>query len=307
MPDIHEDGSILFVEVLSLCGYFMQNLGRRDAAFLYLGIALRMAVSLALHQEVSAPLLSDMAREHRRRLFWSVYSMDRILCAKSGNPITILDEDIGIASPTTVTGELDERPALVLRHYTELSRILGRIMKTIYRKTRKSGSSLMLSVQEIMTSLSLWHRDLPNFLRFDSERLNTSRESVSTLLHYHQCINMTARPLLFHVVQQRIEAGLLDKEHDWRRNLSQTTIAVIEACIVTARNTISMMTTASQKDLVATYGYMDGEHVRKKPFHDMSIRLTKISTRRSRLRLSLLWSVLHFRTMLETSWRWRLQ
>jgi proline utilization trans-activator len=35
LPDIHEEGSILFVEVLSLVGYYMQNLNRRDAAFLY--------------------------------------------------------------------------------------------------------------------------------------------------------------------------------------------------------------------------------------------------------------------------------
>jgi hypothetical protein len=35
LPDIHEEGSVLFVEVLSLVGYFMQNLNRRDAAFLY--------------------------------------------------------------------------------------------------------------------------------------------------------------------------------------------------------------------------------------------------------------------------------
>lgn len=35
LPDIHEEGSDLFIEVLSLVGYFMQNLNRRDAAFLY--------------------------------------------------------------------------------------------------------------------------------------------------------------------------------------------------------------------------------------------------------------------------------
>ena len=35
LPDIHEEGSVLFVEVLSLISYYMQNLNRRDAAFLY--------------------------------------------------------------------------------------------------------------------------------------------------------------------------------------------------------------------------------------------------------------------------------
>lgn len=38
LPDIHEEGSILFVEVLCYVAYYMQNLNRRDAAFLYVGI-----------------------------------------------------------------------------------------------------------------------------------------------------------------------------------------------------------------------------------------------------------------------------
>ncbi len=92
LPDIHEEGSILFVEVLSLVGYYMQNLNRRDAAFLYvshtgivdslltrmqIGLALRMAISLGLHQEFSDPTMDVVEREHRRRVWWSVYSMDR--------------------------------------------------------------------------------------------------------------------------------------------------------------------------------------------------------------------------------------
>jgi hypothetical protein len=38
LPDIHEEGSILFVEVLCYVAYYMQNLNRRDAAFLYVCI-----------------------------------------------------------------------------------------------------------------------------------------------------------------------------------------------------------------------------------------------------------------------------
>lgn len=35
LPDIHEEGSIFFVEVLCYVAYYMQNLNRRDSAFLY--------------------------------------------------------------------------------------------------------------------------------------------------------------------------------------------------------------------------------------------------------------------------------
>ncbi|KAF2089564.1 C6 transcription factor [Saccharata proteae CBS 121410] len=264
LPDIHEEGSILFVEVLSLVGYFMQNLNRRDAAFLYIGLALRMAISLGLHQEISDPALDDHAREHRRRLWWSVYSMDRILCAKSGNPITILDEDIGVLPPSRMPDiEPEISSATVLLHYTELSRILGKIMNTIYRKSPKTGSTLVTSVCNIMTDLNNWRRDLPLPLHFDTQRLNRdiSREQVSTFLHFYQCINMTARPLLFHVVQKRLANGGKDKEKDWRTGLSPATTAVIEACVNAARDSTTMMHCAAKQNLVATYGFMDGEHI----------------------------------------------
>lgn len=38
LPDIHEEGSIFFVEVLCYVAYYMQSLNRRDAAFLYVCI-----------------------------------------------------------------------------------------------------------------------------------------------------------------------------------------------------------------------------------------------------------------------------
>lgn len=260
LPDIHEEGSILFVETLALVGYFMQNLNRRDAAFLYVGMALRMAITLGLHQESSNADLDAAAKEHRRRVWWSVYSLDRIQSVKSGNPITIHDEDIGVTLPSKLPDEPDYCAAVVLRHYTKLSQICGEITVCIYRRAPKSGSELMAAVKKIILSLSQWRRELPDQLRFDPARLSISRESVSTLLHYSQCINMTARPLLFHVVQKRLKASLADRERDWKDGLTQTTVKVIEMCVAAAQDTINMMTIAAQKNLVATYGYMDSEH-----------------------------------------------
>jgi proline utilization trans-activator len=75
LPDVHEQGSILYAETLAYVGYFMQNMNRRDAAFLYIGMALRMAISLGLHQEVTSAGLDEIALEHRRRVWWSIYSL----------------------------------------------------------------------------------------------------------------------------------------------------------------------------------------------------------------------------------------
>lgn len=61
-----------------------------------------MAISLGLHQELSHEDISEVDRNRRRRAWWSVYSLDRLLSVKSGNPITIHDEDIDTTWPTSV-------------------------------------------------------------------------------------------------------------------------------------------------------------------------------------------------------------
>lgn len=38
-----------------------------------------MAVSLGLHQEVTSSTMDDVELEHRRRVWWTTYSMDRYL------------------------------------------------------------------------------------------------------------------------------------------------------------------------------------------------------------------------------------
>lgn len=256
LPDIHSEPSVLFCGVLCLIGYFMQNLIRRDAAFMYLGLAQRMALSLALHEEVSIPGFDETLKEKRRRTWWSIYSLDRIFCIKYGNPITMHDEDISVALPSRLAHEPEFCSAIVLRHYTMLSQILSQIMDRIYRKTAKNGSQLMAAVEDIMRALIRWQRNLPPELRMVSTEIH-SREAVSTYLHYYQCISMTARPLLFWVVEKRLQEG---PTQDWRAGLPQATTGVIEMCINAAKDTIAIMNAAADKDLVAVFGYMDGEH-----------------------------------------------
>lgn len=279
LPDMHEPGSILAVETLAYVGYFFQNINRRDAAYLYIGLALRMAINLGLHQESPATSkLSELEKEHHRRVFWSIYSLDRILSLKSGYPVAILDEDIGVKMPSQLPGEPAESPVMVLCCYTELSRILGDIAALVYRRASVTTSlsisstlnkrSLIATVHSILQSLNSWEKALPRHLRLDTDHgTKLSRESISMYLHYYQCINMIGRPLLFNVVQKRIAAiraagsdAAEEKERSWESGLLPKTVAVIHACISAACNTVHIMSKAAEHNMVATYGYMDGEH-----------------------------------------------
>lgn len=113
----------------------------------------------------------------------------------------------------------------------------------------------MASVQTIMLALARWNRDLPDRLRFEPARLTAGgRESVGALAHYFFCINMTVRPLFFHLVQRRLAAvraaGPEERERDWRDGLSHSTVRVIDMCVGAAHDTVNMMAMAAQRDMV---------------------------------------------------------
>lgn len=255
LPDVHEDSSILFIEVLCYVGYYMQTLNRRDAAYLYLGIAIRMAISLGLHQEVTDQELDASERERRRRVWWSTYSLERILSVTSGHPISIQDDDIEVLPPGPAEGESPRLPA-ILRCYTSLSRILGRIGEEIYRRKQKSGTTLAASVQNIMNSLSEWFRQLPPDLRVKPSDLEKEikREGVSLYLYYYQCISMTARPLLLYAVRRQIAANAQRSTMArWEDGLPVDMVSVIHSAISAARSSTSILKDAAKFNLVGEF------------------------------------------------------
>lgn len=255
LPNIYEDGSILFIEVLSYVAYFLQTINRRDAAYLYIGIALRMAISLGLHQEVSDQEIDSEVREHRRRVWWSTYSMERLLSVTSGHPLSIQDEDIDLLPTSPIPGE-DPHVASTLNFYTELSRIQGIIGEKIYRKKQKSGPDLSACVQDIMKRLSDWFERLPETVRSnppDSGKA-PSREIVSTYLHYYHCINMTARPILLYAVQRQLSASAQQPNvARWEEGLSPDIVHVIDRAISAARSSALILNAADKYNLIGKF------------------------------------------------------
>ncbi|KAL4781225.1 fungal-specific transcription factor domain-containing protein [Aspergillus varians] len=252
LPDAHEDTSILFIEVLSYVAYYMQTLNRRDAAYFYIGTALRMSISLGLHQEVADQEIDVRSKEHRRRVWWSTYSMERLLCVTSGHPISIQDEDIDVLYPQPLPGE-DSRPASILRSYTELSWIQGTIGEEIYRKKQKSGTSLSASVQNIMKRLSSWFNKLPEAVRLNPLDLGetVNREAVSTSLHYYHCINLTARPFLLYAVQRQMGTNAQRPNAvRWEDGLPPDIVNVIDTAISAARSSAFILKAAAKHSLV---------------------------------------------------------
>lgn len=71
-----------------------------DKAYLYLSHAVRISIALDLHRQKESPHSTPKGCEVRRRLWWSVFSLDRTISIKLGRPKSIASDIIRTPLPT---------------------------------------------------------------------------------------------------------------------------------------------------------------------------------------------------------------
>ncbi|KAF7727022.1 hypothetical protein EC973_008136 [Apophysomyces ossiformis] len=166
--------------------------------------AVRMAQDLGLHRSSESWDVSDCEKETRRRVWWSVYVMDRWFSAAMGRPQTIFDEDCDEAYPKeSATWEevmdlppgrtpddedgprfpsLEPHVACKVKgedipiyqpfvQVVKLSEILGRILQGLYTPKAKKHSAAHGSdalVKYLDNALSEWRSALPPALQISN-------------------------------------------------------------------------------------------------------------------------------------------
>ncbi|KAL6415395.1 hypothetical protein AUP68_01950 [Ilyonectria robusta] len=149
MSDVGKHG-ILGIEVVGLAALFLQVADRKDEAYLYASIALRLAISNGMHKANQNQTYSRSDSVHRSRLWWSLYMQERRLAAAGGHPMAIADEAISISPPADVSGFSS---AAAIRVNVRAARITGRITSTIYVQNTDSEASFIRDVESILHSL----------------------------------------------------------------------------------------------------------------------------------------------------------
>ena len=101
------------VPVLTLMGFYLIELNRRDAAYVYVSDSFKgnymkciltvhrlIQVSLAIHIAMIHGAFRSCKDEANKRIFWTLYILDRWLAGLMGRPPTIADEAIRIPLPS---------------------------------------------------------------------------------------------------------------------------------------------------------------------------------------------------------------
>jgi transcriptional regulatory protein GAL4 len=95
---IFESGNLAMVQGLLLLSNYAQKRNRPNTGWNYLGLAVRMALSLGLHKEFPNWEITPLQREMRRRVWWGLFIFDSGASITFGRPVLLPESGIMDAS-----------------------------------------------------------------------------------------------------------------------------------------------------------------------------------------------------------------
>lgn len=164
-------------------------MNRRHSAYCIVGSVVCFGIILGLHLNVGEHQLpSRDMREHRVRLWWTIYTLDRSWAAMLGQPVSIQDEDVEVNVPSldgcsqAAAEDFDDTEYLVAS--IRVARLAAQISSSIYTR-RKQQTSISSRVQQALHELKELVRDLPAPARRAREELPPNAALPMVTLHLY--------------------------------------------------------------------------------------------------------------------------
>lgn len=185
--------------IQSLFSYY---LNRRHSAYVLIGSAMRLSLCIGMNHNIPASQIIDPAeRQHRVRIWWSIYIFDRMWASKMGLPSQILDDDVHLDLPSTISPQQlhDEQfsDADYLVANVKLARIVGETIAKLYSR-RKYTETFLQRVQELLKALKNWVDTLPSHFRLNEEDPEANKKPITSL---HLAFNQVHAPICFIILK----------------------------------------------------------------------------------------------------------
>ncbi|KAL2674288.1 hypothetical protein Neosp_012739 [[Neocosmospora] mangrovei] len=191
MGRLHQLKAILLI---SQHGIFSNLRDTSGSIWHLVGIGARISIELGLHlerkqpgathREDSPPSVVLFEDEMKKRCFWSLYNLDRVVSFTLGRPVAIRDEEVDVSLPSYLDDDQfgPDRPIVVqpqgdgvprndspFLHITRIRRISGRVLTQLYN-IRHSNQGLATDKR---TTRRMFHAEI-NAWRNDTELLGLS-------------------------------------------------------------------------------------------------------------------------------------
>ncbi|KAJ3762896.1 putative fungal-specific transcription factor [Lentinula raphanica] len=212
----HANTQTAHVQCFILLSSFLCSVNCLPQAWILVGQAVRTGQDLGLHRSPRRLVLSPIEIETRRKIWWGVYTLDRMLAVALGRPLGINDSDCDVEYPIDVdddnlpeyfSGSLMPKDSISLMTgiiaLIKLYQIGGRVLRNVYAIDNCKDNleperkvELQRTVESLDSELTQWCDDLPPV--FKSQPTTDEQVSMGAVLcsHYYSVLTTLHRNML---------------------------------------------------------------------------------------------------------------
>ncbi|RDW76467.1 Zn(II)2Cys6 transcription factor [Aspergillus mulundensis] len=258
IPDLMDRTSLTSIQAPFILGVYSLPDRALGSAYSYMGLALRKAVALEIHQQGDDSRFSEHEIQVRCRTWWSVYSLERTTAIKLNRPRSIDPADITTPLPVSLPS-LDHAQAVDnIQHqiaYASLVMILDRIAD---QGTKARHGS---QIDTLQLELETWKRNLPPALRVENIRPKDAdyRAVVHLQLNYLYAWIVLGKGSLLNTIQAHVRRQRPDADTVTHIRTGPSTVLddLALSCVEASKMILSLCESLSRNNLTFRFSFTD--------------------------------------------------
>ncbi|KAF6762750.1 fungal-specific transcription factor domain-containing protein [Ephemerocybe angulata] len=210
----HANIQMAHVQCFILMSSFLCSINCLPQAWILIGQAVRNGQDLGLHRSPRRLNVPNIEKETRRKVWWGVYTLDRMLALALGRPLGINDTDCDVELPVDVEdedladyygGAQVTQPSLMAGfiYMIKLYEIGGRMLRQVYaldvcrdhlEPDRKA--ELQRTVENLDNELTKWCNELPAVYKTQPQKDEQASMGIVLCSHYYSLVTTLHRNFL---------------------------------------------------------------------------------------------------------------
>ncbi|KAJ2933626.1 hypothetical protein H1R20_g3439, partial [Candolleomyces eurysporus] len=210
----HANIQMAHVQCFILMSSFLCSINCLPQAWILIGQAVRNGQDLGLHRSPRRLNIPNVEKETRKKVWWGVYTLDRMLALALGRPLGINDSDCDVEMPSDVDDEhLTEyfngaqlpQPSLMAGfiYMIKLYEIGGRMLRQVYaldvcreHLEPEKKAELQRTVENLDNELTKWCNELPAVYKTQPQKDEQASIGIVLCSHYYSVVTTLHRNFL---------------------------------------------------------------------------------------------------------------
>ncbi|KAI1025038.1 hypothetical protein LB504_009708 [Fusarium proliferatum] len=257
VPDIIELPGLRSIQVCLILGVYLMPQNAVGSSYVYTGMALRKALAFDLHQDSDDQGVDMREREVRRRLWWSIYSLERCSTIKLNRPRSVAPEIITVPLPTVLPEFDDSQNFNNVVLQIAFARLISILDKVADLESTVTSLPRQTDTASLENQLREWKDSLPE--AFDLETIPPQDSRYRAVFHiwlnYYYAWIVMGKMSLITVVRMTLRRHLGDDSEPC--NIDEKAEKLSKSCAKASKKLLQLFEDLNQTGYTTRFSFTD--------------------------------------------------